>query len=317
MRHRRTRRVLGLSAAVLVLGGYASGSAAEGPYPGLPQPPGQGGWTGAPQTGTTQTLRARQWVQVPMQSVAVFAVVTNRNHPPSDPRSSTSVVTNSVYFVAPAGSEHNYGMSPLSTVRTVAFGAIPVEATVQLLQRRKDGFPAPIVFESLMDKYRTFPPGHVTDTQALDTVIEDRLTVRVTRLAVDGVDLALSQQCQTAEPGKLSLVGKGYWFDDPTVDQQHPWNTGHFGASAGGFLKGTVDIPPFAGCLTASGEDVSRVLTSAVSGPDNPVQLNVGSINCQVRLPPPSTNNGPPRPGQTSPEAICAPEAIPPLIPIP
>lgn len=329
LRSRRVRGLLGASVAMLILGTQDVGRANEGPYPGLPEHGGSGGWVGAPQGGITQAMKARQWGQIPMQAVAVFA---GNNalppYPPDDPQDRwlTQEFTNYIYLVGEPGAEHNYGISPRFSVRTVAFGAIPVEATLQLIQRRENGFPVPIVATAETIRYNVpsgAPPtvlsGPILNT---DTIIEDDVTVRVTRLAVDGVNLGLGSACRTTDPGALSLLGKGFWFNkegvDEGVDTAKPWLTGHYTPAAGGLVAGDVDIPAFSGCVTSGGEDVSRLLTTAVSGPDNPVRLNVGAPGCNYPLPPPAAGLGPPPPGATTPEAAgCLPAYMPPMIPIP
>lgn len=327
LRYRRLRRSLGLSGlsvVILVLGSHASGRAAEGPFPGLPRHL-DGSWAGIAQSGISEAAKARQWVQVPMQATAAFTTSHSIIYPQPDPldRAATQVLTNYVYFVAPAGSEHNYGMSPKFTVRTVAFGAVPVEATLQLIQRRTaDGLPAPIVATAPLTRFNNGPPENPGPARNTidDTVIEDVVTLRVTRLVIDGVDLKLGGRCQTSEPGKLSLLGKGWRLDIDPVLTARPWETGNYVPGSGGRLTGTVDVPAFTGCLTPSGEDVSRLLTSTVSGPGNAVKLDVSEPGCARPIPPATAGNGPPRPGETTPEAAgCVRPGltIPPLVPIP
>lgn len=309
LRYRRLFGMLGLSILVLVLGSQASGRAAEGPYPGLPRHALLGGsWAGVAQGGISEAAKARQWAQVPFQVVAAYSAVRTTNYEQDlEGRTFSSVFTIYAYLVSPAGAEHNYGISPKFTVRTVAFGAIPVEATLQLIQRRNaDGLPVPIMASTMDTRY-----SDLSNIRA-DTVVEDVVTLRVTRLMVDGVDLGLGSRCQTAEPGKLSLLGKGGKLGTFQMDEVRPWLSGHYGAAAGGLLAGKLDVPDFTGCLTPGGEDVSRLLTSAVSGRDNPVRLNLTAPNCGGGL------NLPPAPGITTPEAAaCQGDQMPPQIPIP
>lgn len=322
LRYRPSRRVLGfsgLSVVILVLGSHASGSAAEGPYPGLPYHADiGGGWTCAAQGGITEATKARQWAQVPMQMGAVYNVL--RGYPYTQPdeldRSSRTEYTANIYLIPSAGSEHNYGMSPKFAVRTVAFGAIPVEATLQLIQRRNaEGLPIPIVVKAQDTSYNNGPlepggPARPPRNTTEDTRVEDAVTLRVTRLVVDGIDLGLGNRCQTAGPGKLSLFGKGWRHGIDPADTQKPWNTGHYSLDPGGLMTGTVDVPAFAGCLTSSGEDVSRLLTSAVSSAGNTVKLHVSGPKCGQRIPP--------APGVTTPDAAgCNTDSMPPQIPIP
>lgn len=315
-RSRRSRRALALSATALVLGGYASAGAAEGPYPGLPRPSQNGGWAGAVQTGIAEASKARQWAHVPMQAAAAFSYQISFRIPPDDPRETSNERTNLIYLVAPDGSEHNYGVSPVFSVRTVAFGAVPVKVTAQLIQRRENGLPVPIVSSNRQNVYKVIPPGRPSKVEETDTFISDKITLRVNSLVVDGVDLGLTDRCQTVEPGDLTLFGKGAYSGEPGFDSRYPWRTGHYLVATGGLLTGTVDVPAFANCLTSRGEDVSRLLTATVSGPGNEVKLHASAPACQRPVPPMTT--GPPPPGATTPEAAgCTPDRIPPEIPIP
>lgn len=318
IRYVRLRRVPAAIVAVLLFGGVAAASAADGPYPGLPRPRENGGWAGAAQTGIAESAKARQWLHVPMQAVAVYTSGVQVSVSADDPRESSNRRTNYIYLVSPSGSEYNYGLSLEFTVRTVAFGAVPVEATVQLIQRRDGDFPVPILSQNYQDTYKVIPPGRPHRIHETDTLIEDQITMRVNRLVVDGVDLGLAARCQTAEPGRLSLFGKGAWSGEPGLDTMHPWATGNYLGGAGGILTGTVDVPPFTNCLTATGEDISALLTTTVSGPGNRVKIHASAPACNRPLPPPVVGIGPPPPGATTPEqAGCLPDRIPPEIPIP
>jgi hypothetical protein len=307
-----------LLAAVILLGGQWSGDAAEGPYPGLPDHSGQNSiWAGVAQTAMAETAKARQWARMPLQVAAAFSQISQKRSPADSPIDHTVTTTNYVYLVAPPGSDVNYGAGAPFGVRTVAFGAIPVEAEVQLVQRRRnDGLPEPIMMTQSDSTYRVPPAGSNLTVKTEDAVIKDVLGVRITRLAVDGVDLSLRGTCQTARFGKLSLLGKGFWRLDPQVDAQRPWRTGHYVATKGGLLTGSIDIPPFAGCVTAGGEDMSRLVSAAISGPDNTIRLNISGTECGTIGP-----NGqplPPAPGQTTPQAAhCTPEMMPPELPFP
>jgi hypothetical protein len=73
-----------------------------------------------------------------------------------------------------------------------------------------------------------------------------------------------------------------------------------FSPEWGGTLNGTIDIPPFTGCTTASGDDLSALMTLSASGPDNPVSARIG-WRCFVL-----DEEGSPRPlraGENTPKA--------------
>lgn len=259
-----------------------------------------------------ETAKAKQWVRVPWQLAAIMSVAKGRTYPPDDPRYQGVESTNWVYLVAPKGEEHNYGLAAPFTVRTVAFGTVPVTAKVQLIQSRTaDGLPKPLIVKQSTDNYRHLPPGK--DQVNSDAHLEGELTVRITELTVDGIGLNLRGRCQTVAPGDIELIGRGYARYPPTVDEDRPWLTGNYVAVPGGLLTGTIDIPAFGGCGTANGDDVSAVLNATVSGNDNQVRLNVSGPAC-------GTPSVPPPPGAATPEddgADCVTSLLPPELPYP
>ncbi|MFI5430089.1 hypothetical protein ACHMWU_29030 [Aeromicrobium sp. UC242_57] len=177
-----------VSAAATLTCSYAIANAADGPYPGLPRYTQQGGWAGATQSGVTEAAKARQWMRVPIQVVAAFTFGKPVPLQPSDPWENVEERGNFIFLVSPVGSAQNYGISPEFTVRTVAFGSIPVEATVQLIQRRENGYPVPVVAKNRRQIWKNPPAGHTSKYEEADTFVADSLTVRVNRLAADGVE---------------------------------------------------------------------------------------------------------------------------------
>ncbi|GAA3661378.1 hypothetical protein GCM10022237_21590 [Nocardioides ginsengisoli] len=320
---RRLLAVLLLGTA-LPLGALAASSADEGPYPGLPplqHVDGEIGsrWGSTVSGGIANTLRARQWSRTPLMASAYNVIL--RPKTPSEFGPEYFGCTDShafVYFVSAPGAMHNYGETPDITVRTVAFGDIPVRATVRLEQRRDDaGRPLPISFHSSACILNE--PGPHGTTQVRDTDIEDRLYVRVTNVVVDGVPVRLAAGCRTAEPGSLRLHGKGWWDDElqgfgGQIDIVQPWLTGNFSPAQGGLLAGSLDVGRFAGCTTVDGDDLSRLLTATVAGPGNPVRLTTtGAFGCRgPRLP--SGLIGPPAPGMGAQDLTC-PSGMPAPIP--
>lgn len=287
----------------------SSGSAEDGPYPGHPPAPTGGGWlppswTGGLLAGTAEATKLRQRAQTPLQLLSV-AVRVKLEAPDCDPSAPEVLFCftsqNSAVFVSPPGAEHNYGLTREFTIRTVAFGAIPVEARVQLEQRRdQQGRPLYTTFET-SDVYRMggpyLPPGR-PDRFYYDTTVEDALFLRINGLRVDGRKIELAGPCRTAEPGRLLLHGKGFWQGNPEVDPNGPvWDSGHYVAGRGGLLSGSLDIRPFATCPTVAGDDLATLLTAMVSAPGNPVAIHVTGPTCS--WPPVRQDPGlPPTPGQ-------------------
>ncbi|MFS3130164.1 hypothetical protein ACLM5J_17310 [Nocardioides sp. Bht2] len=295
-RRRRLRRAgLAALATSCLVTAYSplSSSASEDPdFPGLPsQDSLRGDWVGPSVTTINETARAKQWVRLPPIVLAAYNFGSRRQESPTctelgDYKSKTSWRA-SVYFVSGDGaSPRPYGYVRAFDVNTVAFGSIPVTATVRLAQPR-DAEDLPMGGEiNVMTgdfctgkgKYTVPVPGQVNnhwwDARAtLDVLVE------VVKLRVDGVDLGLKPGCRTAEANAVQASAPDYYGWDPTITaEERPvggnvMTTKFFGLANGGLLTGTVDIDAFTGCRTAVGEDVSALLTSAISGPNNKVSM--------------------------------------------
>ena len=268
-RARRKTTIRLVSAAALggLLLASQQASAAVIVYPGLP--PQQGyQYTGARTVGLQETARAKQWMRLPAVIMAADVKTAVVRPPPPSEVSLSITSTNLLYVISPNGASKPYGEFPAVTVRTVAFGAIPVEATVHVSQLRDDSdLPVPIRLVQVNESARGTGIQRVLDAEASGEV-----SVRVSDLKVDGVPVELGGSCVTARPARLDLVGKGY----PLLSPRDINAT--FSAALGGRLNGTVDIPAFTGCGVGS-ENLSPMVTGLVSGPDNPIIMQVTGIN--------------------------------------
>jgi hypothetical protein len=293
--------------AVLVLSAQSS-SADDDLYPGLPLPGDGGlGYSVIAQGGISYAKRAKQWFRTP-DGMVNAAVALGAD--PADPTGNRKFTAAESYFVSPAGAPEHYGYLAPMTVRSVGFGLIPVEATVQISQRRENGYPVPL--KTKLDANYVSDggiPQTFLSVNASDTVVDDAVNVQILGVRVDGVDLELTGDCRTAEPAPLHLVGKGYTipYPDATPTTQDDWFRSHdpseyYNPLKGGDLTGTITIPSFTGCTTASGDDLSALMTLAVSGPDNPVSARNG-WPCVIKK---DGYNWPAPPGMATPkEAGC------------
>lgn len=298
--------------AAICLASALPGQGADEPHPGHPPLPayglGQewlaaGWWSGATQSGISEVSRQRQWVRTGDLLMSAAAPIWTENHrrAPADPATdfpdtddpeafarecpdefkSCWVAGSMVNLVSPPGSAHNYGISPEILVRTVSFGAVPVEATIQLEQERAaDGTPESILLRS--SEVVLFRPGTnaVGVSRYYDSTLNQGLYVRVNSLEIDGRRISFAGACRTQEPARLRVRGKGYREDDPSVGNPL-WESGHFTAGAGGLLEGTLDVGAFDGCRTTTGDDLAPLLTASISGPGNAVRIRVtGPTGC-------------------------------------
>ncbi|QWF24142.1 hypothetical protein KM427_10870 [Nocardioides sp. LMS-CY] len=290
----------------MVLG--AQSSRADEWYPGLPDPDGTTGssWGGASQGGISYAKRAKQWFRSPDGMVTFTAALI---YEPREPDSWSYGAFGEAYIVSPNGAPENYGYMAPITVRSVGFGLMPVEATVQISQRRENGYPIPLTTTLRGTDY--YEPGIQDPVRqvASETVVEDAFNIQILQVRVDGVDLDLSGDCRTVTPAPMRVVGPSYTIPFPRsyLDEsgradiklwfrsQDP--STFFSPLYGGELTGTITIPPFTGCTTASGDDLSKLMTLSVSGPDNPVSARVG-WPCVV---PKEGTEWPLAPGQATP----------------
>lgn len=316
----KPRRLGALLAAGAVLAGTLvatqGGSQADttSPWPGLPLPEGKsanGGWLGAAQTGLTEAVTAKQWVRVPLtiEAVAANFVTIRGGTGPLGPLAETYNVFLSGWFVSPAGSKQHYGIAAPITVRTVAFGSIPVEATISVSQRLgPDGLPVPFVTETPELQYA----DGSGDLTVEPVVVKDSFDVGVTKLSVDGVDLGLTGRCRTVSPAPIHLSSEGFTIPKGVGDGPFDPAKNFYGVKAG-TLAGTIDIPAFSRCTTKSGDDVSRLLSASVSGRGNPLTLRVGNTTCMTIV---NNVSVPPGPGDDTPaKAHCDPDVTPPAVP--
>ncbi len=262
-------------------------------YAGLPDTK-LGNWATAPQGGLSYAKRARQWFRTPIgMATADYEEVKDPN----------DVFNQGVradgYFISPTGAPANYGYLEPMTVRSVGFGLMPVEATVQISQRRKDGYPIPVRFVSGNTETHIPVPGRGVrvDARYWPITVTDAFNVQILSVKVDGVDLALNGDCRTAEPAPVVMKSPEYFIEYKNRDEgyEKQWFANadpstYYHPLYGGELNGSITIPPFTGCTTQSGDDLSRLLTLSVSGSDNPVTARTG-WPCEFRV------KGAPAPG--------------------
>lgn len=287
--HRLGGRLLRIGAIGIVLAamGATNSSAAEDPqFPGLPRSPEIGSWVDTRTTSLNYVEATRQWIRPPRFSVKAYSEATTYLADPLcvrlRPFRASAIYSADLHFVSSKGAPDPYGHVGPFAVRTVAFGGIPVEAEVALRQQRDaENLPIGLEFTQTLKRYcrGLGPNAGPTEEEALstNTTVNGQLEVAITSLKVDGVDLRLTDACRTGSPSTINLSSPDHLNLDPTLEpEDHPapeniYTTKFFNAIAGGLLTGTIDIPAFAGCVTETGEDVSRLLTTTVSGKDNPV----------------------------------------------
>ncbi|MFB9314525.1 hypothetical protein [Nocardioides plantarum] len=284
---RRWRALLALAASAVALPLVTAQAATPPPYPGLP--PGEGAqWGGVAQRGIASSGRAQQWFYVPA-NVATADVVASAIPNPEPGVNFRILNTNNAFFVSPPGSSHDYGDLAPVVVRSLAFGAIPVQVTVHINQQRNaDGTPVPIKLSTQEDQLKTVEGEQQPRWTLYDSSATAKLELRLSDLSIDGQPVPLGPACRPVRASDLVLRGEGY-TNVATIDRAALTSTvaglqRYYAAGGGGRLTGNVDIPPFAGCRHGT-EDLSPLLTATISGPDNPLVFQLSGPRCAGREP--------------------------------
>lgn len=205
---------------------------------------------GALMTGKSTVSKARTTFRIPQTLIHAYTtlkVTTDFVDKDSDG-----------YVVSPAGVSQRYGYFAPIRVTTLAFGAIPVSATVQLSQR--------LLGTGYLDPLRIRQRSLQSNGTSLPTYVTGQLVLRLSNVTVDQVPLAVGPHCGTAQPVSMSLSGSPPAYLDP-VD--------------GGVLSGTVDVGAFAGC-GVGGEDLDPLFTGMLSAKGNPLTISQGQLGLWV-----------------------------------
>lgn len=133
---------------------------------------------------------------------------------------------------------------PDSSSTTLAFGFMPITARIQFTSQ-----PATVV---------TVKSG----TAPAATTIGYTQTIRVYDVRLNGTPLDVGPDCRTSGPAETVLSGSAPAYN----------------VLGGGTLAGHVDIPAFAGCRTAAGEDLDPLITASISGPGNVLDIRQGAV---------------------------------------
>lgn len=147
-----------------------------------------------------------------------------------------------------------HGKPQLPQIRAtfLAFRFVPVTATLQLTEL------SPIKIISVSGI--TAPPFPITVRAST------RLSLRISKVKVNGVPLPVGPRCRPRAPIKLTLIGRG----DNTLPPRG------YTVPTGGPLSGRLTIPPFTDC--GVGENLDALLTGSISGPGNFVKVTQGKL---------------------------------------
>ncbi len=187
-----------------------------------------------------------------------------------------SYITVDSYAVSTAPGARPYGAFPATKVSMLAFGSIPVTATVHLNQLVSNNKIQPIkVVQYFANQSPACDPNWSNEVPAATNIVRGNVNLSISDVTVDQVPLNVGSNCHTATPVYLNLWGDQTYFyaGGGTLVQQanatkvngyvlHPDST-------------DLTIPPFTGCNNA-GDDVSRLITAMISGPGNELKVAQG-----------------------------------------
>ncbi len=208
-----------------------------------------------------------------------------------DPATQTgmSYQAHRMYLLSPlAGGGADVGLVTELPVNLTAFGSIPATATVTMRAPRVNGEILPFevhVWQSTSTgRASSCDPSFRPPASAL---VEGKVDIYISNLVIDGVPVELGPACRTESPSDLYLwgdfAGGGYSpgsggllgaFDGLHPGSSLPLDSPVYqGAFDGRDIPAStgVDVAPFTGC-GSDGEDLSSILTSMASGPNNPVR---------------------------------------------
>lgn len=283
----------------LVLTTGAVASTPDSTYPHMPTLNGQVLW--GTKTATDSYVKpAMQWTRTPVTVMALDLDNINNAGAATDVcvrkygaaictpppgMGSRQVYQARLYPVTPAKplTASRFDTFPPMTVRTVAFGSVPAEATIALtLPHDSDGLPKPLTALAGIDQEYT-AGGDSLPEIVHDTDAGGEVNVRISALSTDGVPVAIGAGCRTSRPAVLTLHGSG--FSRVAGGVAGPPPPGHYDPANGGLLTGTLDVPPFTGCGTR-GQDLDPLVNAMASGSGFPVQVQQGLLGtCWYKQP--------------------------------
>lgn len=224
-----------------------------------------------------------------------------------------------VYAVTNTPGAKPYGVFPPTHVSMLAFGSIPVSATLHLSQVVTDGQLQPIkIVQYIAAQGPHCDPDWPNQVPAALTVGRGDVDVALSDVTVDGQAVDVGPDCRSTTPAHLNMWGDdGYFPWQGGVLHQRPDLT-----TRNGYLvhpgASDLQIPSFTGCGTG-GDDISRLITSMVSGGGNELAIAQGN----VAVGPPDSPFDPDDPDRCVPNdqsptgKTCPTPPDPPVIPIP
>ena len=288
-RSRSSKTTLAMVSAlmlVLTLGGIAGAAPnpdADPHYPDLPKHETGGAFYGALSDTLVFASASQQYARIDDARVAAD-VKAGFVRPEPGQETSIDYAVRAYAIDGDHDVPQTFGLFPDTRVRTVAFGAVPAEATIHVSQLRDDGgllVPLDVSGQKITWLADAGPrPGEFSGYYNVvgNATMAGQVDVRISDVTVDGVAVDVGAACRSVAPAQLSAVGKGYVDKDYSLPVGEPIPPGKFNPAIGGLLTGSISIPAFTGC-SAGGDDLGPLLTAMVSGETLPVKIFVELLN--------------------------------------
>lgn len=260
---------------------------------------------GFPATTRSQAVKPKIDFAIPPVNIAAYQVVCiytialkfpptcpyDIGFPPLQPSVGNGFdgVGATAWVQSPAGVEPEYGVFPSFQVGMLAFGAIPVTATVHITQPLVDGVASPLTLRWWTTIGHLLPgqtvPGYEQYGPAPDfspnltffappASITGTVVVQLTDVTVDRQPIDVGPACQTRATMDLSEVPGYYAQNTPTIPpvEHKPGEWLPLSNITSYVTAGHIDLPAFTGCHNG-GDNLDPLITAMVSGPNNPVQI--------------------------------------------
>lgn len=261
----------------------------------LPPPPPGVGWTpfGLTVDHSVQSVK-RAKLAINLQPFRAFTWAQALPEPPDGSGTSWLDATADIFVTTPGGPADQFGQFAPVTVHALAFGTIPVTATVHISQTRTNSGIVPLEVKIRFTGNKLQPPEPLPCSPPAWPTLQCRYTeapqmtgkvdIRVDNVTIDQVPVDVGPNCHTVSPATMSLTADAGYYSYPDPDYIPAGLYVPF--VAGGTLHGPVDVPAFTGCRNGA-DDLSPIVTAMVSGPDNELQTHQDG---------PLTNYPPPEP---------------------
>jgi hypothetical protein len=140
-----------------------------------------------------------------------------------------------------------------STTTVLGFGFVPITTTLKYVQANTPDNPMVVDVTSTIDT-SVYPDGHPTGHSS------GLVDIYVVSASINGTPLNVGPNCRTRTPVSLTV---------DNLPELNPDNseTYQYAAAGGGYMQGTVDIPPFTDC--GVGDNLDTLLSAPVAGPNN------------------------------------------------